>query len=160
MRKFIVPGIFCAVGLFLTACVNVSYVGEVYSPTMEVKYFFYEKDIPKDTYRTIGKATASLLDDEAVFLSDGAISDALRQKAMQVGADAIFVKDKFRHKVGTYTTSDSSSYFEERAKVKGRHGTHGRHRTKRKGSAYSYGTETAKDIIREEIHADFLKKIK
>lgn len=165
MRRFIAIGFFCAVGLFLTGCVNVSYVGEAYAPTMEVKYFFHEKDIPKDTYRTIGRATASLNEDEAIFLANGAISDALRKKAMEVGADAIFVKDQYRHKVGTYTSGSSSTYYKGRSRTKGGavygpYGGYGRHKTKTKGRSHTYSSETARDIIREEIHAEFLKRIK
>lgn len=73
---------------FLAACHQINYLGDNYAPTHEVKFFYNEKDIPSGAYVTMGRCTVSI---SRRSFSESVVG-ALREKAMEVGADAILVK--------------------------------------------------------------------
>ena len=162
MMRFLLAAAAVLSILLTTGCVDVRYVGDVYPPTTHVRIFMNEKNIPADTYVEMGTATVSIDDEDAAFRSSNVLSDALREKAMEVGADAILIVSNERYKVGTrYNSSTSSSYTErERGKSHTRHGYHGS-RTKYKSTTHGHEetfTSAGKyDVHRDEVRATFLK---
>lgn len=155
--------VFAAVAavVLLSGCVEVSYIGDIYEPTTHVRFYMNEADVPKDTYRVMGTAVAAIEDD---FQSPSELAGALRDKAKEVGADAIVILSQNRYRVGTRFESSSNAHYTERAKGKKHSGydylghkkEHYRGTTRGHVSGYSSGSEHA--IHREEVRANFLKR--
>ncbi len=77
------------IACFLIAgCCSVNYFGDKYPPTEKVKLFYKEKDVPENVYKVIGRGIVSVA---PKFFSED-VTDAMREKAMQVGADAVLIK--------------------------------------------------------------------
>ncbi len=88
---------------FITGCKSdIAYIGESYSPTSRVDYFF-NKDEIKRPYKTMGKAIVS----PGMFEGAADMQHDLKEDACLQGADAIFVEE-FRKK----KTGESSSWSE------------------------------------------------
>lgn len=160
--RLIYAALFTVLSLVLTGCVDVRYIGDVYPPTENVRFFMNEKDIPINTYREMGLAIASIDEEDAALHSGNVLSDALREKAKEVGADAILIESSERYKVGTRHSSSSDTFYTERhrSKTKERHDKHHsreRHKSKTYGHADTYTSGTSYDIQRDEVRAKFLK---
>jgi uncharacterized SAM-binding protein YcdF (DUF218 family) len=63
----------------------VNYIGNSYSPTQSVEFFYEEEEIP-ETYKVIGKAVASARNDTQA-------KNALMKRAQKEGADALLIED-------------------------------------------------------------------
>ena len=72
--------------LFVSACAEVDYVGESYSPTAHVDVYFSENDVEKD-YKVMGHAVAHA----GEFVSIGKLQEALIKEARKRGADGIIM---------------------------------------------------------------------
>jgi len=73
---------------FIAGCYSVNYFGDKYPPTENIKLFYREKDVPENVYKVIGRGIVSV---DPKFFSEDVI-DAVREKAMKVGADAVLIK--------------------------------------------------------------------
>lgn len=160
MRFLVAFAAFVAVVL-LSGCVEVSYIGDIYEPTTHVRFYMSEADVPRDTYRVMGTAVAAIEDD---FQSPSELAGALRDKAKEVGADAIVITSQERYRVGTRYESDTDVFYteRERGKKRSRHDSHNRKKERYKSTTYGHssqfttGSEHA--IHREEVRANFLKR--
>lgn len=158
MRLFYVLTVAAAV-LLLAGCVDVRYVGDVYPPTQSVRFYMNEKDVPANTYREMGAVTVAINDDDAAFRSGNVLSDAIREKAMEVGADAVVIISNERYKIGTRHSSDSNTYYSEREKGKvRRHHRSAQYRKRTQGYADTYTSSQSYDLHRDEVRARFLKR--
>lgn len=147
----------------VTGCVDVRYIGDVYPPTQNVRFFMNEKDVPPNTYIEMGTAIVAITDEDAAFRSSNVLSDALREKAMEVGADALVIISNERYKVGTRHSSSTNTYYSEREKGRssgyhGRHHSHERYRSHTRGYSDTYSTSDEYDLHKDEVKAKFLKK--
>lgn len=83
-----IPALFLAVaGGMLSGCLSVDYFGDKCPPTSDVKIFYREQDVPPNLYRALGRGIINV---EPKF-SEG-VTELFRDKAMQVGADAVLIK--------------------------------------------------------------------
>lgn len=160
--RLIYIALFTVLSLILTGCVDVRYIGDVYPPTEHVRFYMNEKDIPINTYREMGIAIASIDEEDAALYSGNVLSDALREKAKEVGADAILIESSERYKVGTRHSSSSDTFYTERHKSKtkehhNRHHSREKHKSKTYGHIDTYSSGTSYDIQRDEVRAKFLK---
>jgi hypothetical protein len=100
MRKF--AGIYLLVAsviAFLSGCVSVDYVGQKLTPLKKeqrVVFFNSKSEVPPNTYKVIGRATAEGPDD----INSETVKEKLIKKARECGADAIQVVTFKRIKVG------------------------------------------------------------
>lgn len=62
-----------------------NYIGNSYSPTQRVEFFYEEEEIP-ETYKVIGKAVASARNDKQA-------RNALIKRDQKEGADALLIED-------------------------------------------------------------------
>lgn len=72
--------------LFVSACAEVDYVGESYSPTAHVDVYYSENDVEKD-YKVMGHAVAHAGD----FVSTDKLREALIKEARKRGADGLIM---------------------------------------------------------------------
>ncbi len=82
--------------LLIAGCHNVNYFGDKYPPTEKIKLFYSEKDVPENVYKVIGRGIVSV---DPKYFSDDVV-DAMREKAMKVGADAVLIKGFIEAKQG------------------------------------------------------------
>lgn len=147
--------------VLLSGCVEVSYMGDIYEPTTHVRFYMREADVPRNTYRVMGTAVASIEDD---FQTMSELTAALREKAMEVGADAIVIISRERYQVGTRYESNTNTFYTERERSKKRsgHDHRGRkaeyHKSTTHGHASSFTTGTEHAIHRDDVRANFLKR--
>lgn len=129
-------------GLVLSACSDVSYVGNSYAPTTDVKFYFRQEEVPAGVYETIGKVTAS-----APASGDSSLNNDIRKKAMEVGADAVLLLSSSRRKTGTSVVHSANTDYTSKDR-----------KHHRKGNVTTADTVTRKDIITDFVEAQFLRR--
>ena len=80
-----------ATAALMCGCVSMNYIGNQYAPTSQVDFFFDERDFPAAEYVVMGTLTASLSEEDAAFRSNDALNQAIREKALAVGADSVLI---------------------------------------------------------------------
>ena len=93
-----------AVLSILLGCVSAEYMGKTYPPTDHVDIFFSFDDIGRD-YEVMGEIRA----EAAEFLSMDKIQEALMEKAMEKGGDAIVIEDWDKVVVSASTTTQGEA---------------------------------------------------
>lgn len=92
--------VFSFLGIILfSGCVNIDYVGQEYperNSDAEIMFYNSKEDVPKDTYRIIGRANI----DAPASYNPAEIKNKLLKKARDCGADAIEVVEFKREKTG------------------------------------------------------------
>ncbi|MEI8246938.1 MAG: hypothetical protein WCI51_13990 [Lentisphaerota bacterium] len=92
--------VFSFLGIILfSGCVNIDYVGQEYperNHDAEIMFYNSKEDVPKDTYRIIGRANI----DAPASYNPAEIKNKLLKKARDCGADAIEVVEFKREKTG------------------------------------------------------------
>ncbi|GEM_PF-2439869 len=93
----------CLLGL--TGCIDIEYVGQTYEETAEghVRWFNSEQEVPPDTYKIAGRATASCGSDR----TNDDVRHALIEEAERRGVDAIAVVKTDLKTVKKTTVNDS-----------------------------------------------------
>ena len=90
--------------LFISACAEVDYVGESYSPTDHVDVYYSENDVEKD-YKVMGHAVAHAGD----FVSTEKLRDALIKEARKRGADGLIMYGLDRIRGGDSTGKEDET---------------------------------------------------
>lgn len=97
--------------ILLAGCVNIDYVGQEYperNPDAEIMFYNSREDVPKDTYRIIGRANIDAPGD----YNPAEIKKKILKKARDCGADGIEVVEFKRIKTGEHKVSANSSEYD------------------------------------------------
>lgn len=101
---------FClfAIGI-MSGCINVDYVGQKYprnNTDEDILFFNTNNDVPKNTYKAIGRANVSA--------PDGSTSDEIKSRildrAEECGADAVSIVDYQKIKIGEISIPAGTDY--------------------------------------------------
>jgi hypothetical protein len=95
--------------VFMTGCVDINYVGQHYpqkDPDAEIVFYNSSADVPKNTYRIIGRANIEAPGD----YNPAEIKVKILDKARDCGADAVEVVEFKREKTGEQNISRSPEY--------------------------------------------------
>lgn len=110
LRKLLLCMIFSSLFIvFLTGCVDINYIGQQYpqkDPDAEVAFYNSPADVPKNTYRIIGRANIESPGD----YNPAEIKVKILDKARDCGADAVEVVEFKREKTGEQNISRSTEY--------------------------------------------------
>jgi len=104
--------VFMFIGIILFAgCVNIDYVGQEYperNPDAEIMFYNSREDVPKDTYRIIGRANIDAPGD----YNPAEIKKKILRKARDCGADAVEVVEFKRIKTGEQKVASNNSEYD------------------------------------------------
>ncbi|MHB9138425.1 MAG: hypothetical protein ACYC4Q_03365 [Victivallaceae bacterium] len=110
LRKLFLCIIFPSLSIIILAgCVDINYVGQQYpqkDPDAEVIFYNSTADVPKNTYRIIGRANIEAPGD----YNPAEIKLKILDKARDCGADAVEVVEFKREKTGEQNISKSPEY--------------------------------------------------
>lgn len=149
--KVFFAAVVMAVACFLVSCSDISYIGNTYAPTTDVKFYMSPSSVPAGMYEKMGKISAS------GDAGSNSINEDIRKKAMQVGADAVVILSTSRRKTGT-TVSGVSNTTTTYNNNRHHYDKHSRGRKNDYSRKYDTGTVTQKDIITEFVEAELLRR--
>jgi hypothetical protein len=109
MRAYWLP---VALGVLITGCAHVDYVGESYPPTSHVDVYYSDSNVPR-AYVEIGEVIAT----GDALVSTSKMQEKIRQEAQKHGADAVILSS-----LEKYTAGEHSSWSEDERESKDRKG--------------------------------------
>lgn len=152
-RLFLIT-VFSLPGIILFAgCVNIDYVGQEYpqrNPDAEIMFYNSKEDVPKDTYRIIGRANI----DAPGSYNPAEIKKKILNKARSCGADAVEVVEFKREKSGEQKVSTTNNEYD------GVVGTWANNGVRSNGSPIYVDSFDKTVPLKQAVHETFELKIK
>ncbi len=139
--------------LFFAGCINLNYVGQEYpqrNPDAEIMFYNSKEDVPKNTYRIIGRANI----DAPGGYNPAEIKKKILNKARVCGADAVEVVEFKREKTGEQKISTSSNEYD------GVVGTWANNGVRSDGSPIYVDSFDKTVPLKQAVHETFELKIK
>lgn len=131
--------------MLVSGCISIDYVGQTY-PEADSKeplpFYTDAKEVPADTYKVIGRATATAPDG----YSSEDIKQDLLSKARDCGADAVQVVDFKRVLVSRQKTPDSDFYND------GPTGSWGKYGKRADGSSVQVNVAGREEPLRDKVY--------
>jgi len=152
-RWFLITVFSLAGMMFFAGCVNIDYVGQEYTqrnPDAEIMFYNSREDVPKNTYRVIGRANI----EAPGSYNPAEIKKKLFKKARQCGADAIEVVEFKREKTGEQKISTTSNEYD------GVVGTWANNGVRSDGSPIYVDSFDKTVPLKQNVHETFELKIK
>ena len=139
--------------MFFAGCVNINYVGQEYAqrnPDAEIMFYNSRDDVPKNTYRIIGRANI----DAPGGYNPAEIKKKILKKARACGADAVEVVEFKREKTGEQKISSPGNEYD------GVVGTWANNGVRSDGSPIYVDSFDKTVPLKQAVHETFELKIK